>query len=782
MSERVARLAADLICHNEDHAAAPSEELQSSALLSSTSTSNLDWALAVQRPLRGDTYARIIETVSDALDFKYGALLVAETSPPRHSLTAYRQLPPAMLQLIAAQTQGWLGLERQMKTMTPAVLRPTGNDSALWRTAMALFNLPMMVAIPFHEGADRLALLLLWSVQDPTGGEQAKEASLSSLLYQVQVQLQLVTDRFELERRVDQSTQRMLAIRAGLRHLTSTNRPQQIWQKTCQQLQRIFSCTVVWLGLLEEGHVRPVAVNGASDVLLRSLALEHRHPLRQMIEEARQNRCLVKHKTHAQTLLQDTVLAEMAHDRHAPLRRLVDPDALLRTMVAPIIGEGEVLGVLVLHKDRDFALDEDDWDVLWVFADHAALAIQSGRLLEEGQEREAKLVANEGLYRSFVNQLSDGLVRLDLDGNLVELSASAARLFGVVQADALGKPLVAMCDESSVEPIGHAVHLAIQGEAKAVAMRVRRPDNERTAAVARLGPLRVGEQIVGVIGVIRDDTERLSMQSKLLVREKLASVGMLSAGVAHEVNNPLAFVASNLMTLIEDFQAELRGERRFDNEERLEMLQECSEGAQRIQDIVGNLKRFSQRTENEELVSTDLNSLIASTAWLVSPEAHYSGQIVLQLAEDLPKIHCRPGGISQLLVQLLLNAVQALPEREGPEHEGIIKVSTWNDGLYVIMDIDDNGAGIPRDVLTRITRPFYTTRPPGQGTGLGLVMCVEVIQQHGGRLTVSSEVGKGTRVRVRLPRNPDDHMSPLEPALRFEYAGQPVIPPPLTRQ
>ena len=108
MSERVARLAADLICHNEDHAAAPSEELQSSALLSSTSTSNLDWALAVQRPLRGDTYARIIETVSDALDFKYGALLVAETSPPRHSLTAYRQLPPAMLQLIAAQTQGWL--------------------------------------------------------------------------------------------------------------------------------------------------------------------------------------------------------------------------------------------------------------------------------------------------------------------------------------------------------------------------------------------------------------------------------------------------------------------------------------------------------------------------------------------------------------------------------------------------------------------------------------------------------------------------------------------------
>ncbi len=260
--------------------------------------------------------------------------------------------------------------------------------------------------------------------------------------------------------------------------------------------------------------------------------------------------------------------------------------------------------------------------------------------------------------------------------------------------------------------------------------------------------LRVKEQ-VGTIEIA---------QRQLYQAEKLASVGQLAAGVAHEINNPLGFVRSNLATA-ENYLKDLKGLSGLDGESVslywkekdldfvLEdfslLLKESVTGVDRVARIVSNLKDFSS-VDGSGKSSVDLCENLRSVGELVAGQA--GGRIEFEYdLSPLPPFACFPGHINQMLLNILLNAVQSI------EGEGRIRISSRFDSGEIQIGISDDGCGIPEDSLSRVFDPFYTTRPVGSGTGLGLTVSRDIATAHGGSIGIESVKGTGTEVEIRFP-------------------------------
>jgi two-component system, NtrC family, sensor kinase len=243
--------------------------------------------------------------------------------------------------------------------------------------------------------------------------------------------------------------------------------------------------------------------------------------------------------------------------------------------------------------------------------------------------------------------------------------------------------------------------------------------------------------------------------SQLAQSEKMASLGQLAAGVAHEINNPVGYVSSNLRTLgeyVSLFRKSLPAEAldrqvadALDDAEAI--ITESLDGTSRVADIVDGLKRFA-RADDDAIIESNLNDLIRTTLRVLHNELKYQCTIDLRLAE-LPPINCRPGQINQVLMNLIVNARQAISER------GTITVSTSveerEDGRVVQLSVQDDGSGIKPENLTRLFNPFFTTKPVGEGTGLGLSISYAIIKEHSGSISVESEEGVGTSFTITLP-------------------------------
>ncbi|HEX8988095.1 MAG TPA: ATP-binding protein [Rhodocyclaceae bacterium] len=258
-------------------------------------------------------------------------------------------------------------------------------------------------------------------------------------------------------------------------------------------------------------------------------------------------------------------------------------------------------------------------------------------------------------------------------------------------------------------------------------------------------------------------------QNQILQSEKMAAIGQLAAGVAHEINNPIGFVNSNLGTMksyvdrllglidLYDRCLEKNPERApelvaakadadldFLREDIVALLSESREGLERVKKIVQDLKDFSHIDE-AELHETDINAGLESTLNVVWNELKYKAEVVKQYGE-LPRVRCIAGQINQVFMNLLVNAAQAIEQR------GTITVRTGRDGAEVWIEVSDTGRGMPPDVMKRVFEPFFTTKPVGKGTGLGLSLSYDiVVKKHGGRFEVESEPGVGSTFRVWLP-------------------------------
>jgi signal transduction histidine kinase len=246
--------------------------------------------------------------------------------------------------------------------------------------------------------------------------------------------------------------------------------------------------------------------------------------------------------------------------------------------------------------------------------------------------------------------------------------------------------------------------------------------------------------------VLRLDHQRL--QAKLAQTDRLTSLGTLAAGVAHEINNPLAYVLLNL-TFIAEQLPQILGPLPGEREKQISLaLEHAKGGAERIRSIVRGLKTFS-RPEDESRVPVDVREVMESSISMVLNEIRHRAKLVRDLA-PVPKVDANEARLGQVFLNLLLNAAQALPEGKVGQNE--IRVSTRRTTANtVLVEVADTGCGIPESIRGRIFEPFFTTKPVGIGTGLGLAICHGVITSLDGKLSVDSEVGKGSVFRVELP-------------------------------
>ncbi len=277
-------------------------------------------------------------------------------------------------------------------------------------------------------------------------------------------------------------------------------------------------------------------------------------------------------------------------------------------------------------------------------------------------------------------------------------------------------------------------------------------------------------------------TELKNAQEKIIQQEKMASIGQLAAGVAHEINNPMGFIISNLSSLKgyttkiatflkaqDETVIELQGvcdeEQGVDEKKAVlfqrlqdmkrsqkidyimgdteDLIKETQEGANRVKNIVQDLKGFTRMTVDDSMAA-DINAGLESTINIIWNELKYKTTLVKDFA-DLPLVTCNPGQMNQVFMNILLNAVQAI------DTQGEIRIKTWSEKNNILVSISDTGCGMPHEVVNRIFEPFFTTKEVGKGTGLGLSISYEIIKNHGGDIKVDSKMGEGTTFIVKIP-------------------------------
>jgi PAS domain S-box-containing protein len=313
-------------------------------------------------------------------------------------------------------------------------------------------------------------------------------------------------------------------------------------------------------------------------------------------------------------------------------------------------------------------------------------------------------------------------------------------------------------------------------------------------------PIQDGGLVTGHVISINDTTElRFTTQElqkayaelkeaqlQIFQQEKMASIGQLAAGVAHEINNPMGFISSNLGTLnkyvdrlaefigacdqtlsscgdsviatLKESRKKLKVDYILDDSRQL--IAESQDGAGRVRRIVQDLKSFS-RVDQTECALINLNETLETTINIAWNEIKYVATLNREFG-DIPQIKCFPQQLNQVFLNLLVNAGHALADQQGT-----ITIRTWNREESVFVSVTDTGCGIPENIRQRIFEPFFTTKEVGKGTGLGLSISYDIIRKHGGEIAVESEIGRGTTFTVRLPVDgPPEEPQPLEPDAR----------------
>jgi signal transduction histidine kinase/ligand-binding sensor domain-containing protein/ActR/RegA family two-component response regulator len=296
--------------------------------------------------------------------------------------------------------------------------------------------------------------------------------------------------------------------------------------------------------------------------------------------------------------------------------------------------------------------------------------------------------------------------------------------------------------------LGHVRGLDRAALAEVSELRVRGADDtwrscELSAVVVEIG----GAPTVVISG--RDVTERQRMRAQLLVSDRMASLGTLAAGIAHEINNPLAYVAGNLEVMAEALHAAQSSSAPADCETLSAVVSDARDGAERVRKIVKGLRAFSRSSDDEQRVTLAIGDVIEAALRLTSNEVRHRAQLVRELG-PVPPVMADDGRLTQVFINLLVNAAHAIPAGHSDANRITVRTRTDDAGRAVV-EIEDTGNGIAAENLSRVFDPFFTTKDVGIGTGLGLSICHSIISGLGGQLSIDSAVGSGTTVRIVLP-------------------------------
>ena len=381
-------------------------------------------------------------------------------------------------------------------------------------------------------------------------------------------------------------------------------------------------------------------------------------------------------------------------------------------------------------------------------------------LLEREVERQtmslsdslSSVAAAERNLRLVIEASPDPIVLLDREGRVTAFNAAAPGMVAMPpNATAQNRSIFDFLDPESHQTVRDHLDAAFAGEVRRFEVPFRRDDGSRGTSAVLYAPVREQGAVSRVLAMTRDTTESRRTQAQLQQADKLAAMGQLVSGVAHEINNPAAIISGFAQTLMLD---------KVSTEQR-EMIEMIRDEAMRIGQITSNLLAFARMTARDR-AQVDLNEVVRRTHAL---RAYYLGtlniQVALQLDSAEPRVWGNVSELQQMLLNLIINAEQALGA--GPDGDRRITIRTAVKGGEVHLDVVDTGPGIDPEVRSRIFDPFFTTKPEGVGTGLGLSICYGIVQNHGGRIWAESEVGKGATFSVLLPLDLRTEARPTPP-------------------
>jgi two-component system NtrC family sensor kinase len=395
--------------------------------------------------------------------------------------------------------------------------------------------------------------------------------------------------------------------------------------------------------------------------------------------------------------------------------------------------------------DGDF-LSSEDVELLESLAAYIGIAIQNAQLYRRLEQKMLDFERLRDFNENIVESINIGVFAVDLEDNIDSWNAQMEVMYATPRAEALRRPLSAVFPEDFMMEFDRLRSEA--GVCTLYKFRLPTPTGEARTANITIAPLlNRAFDAVGRIVIVDDITETVNMEKQLTQSEKLSSIGLLAAGVAHEVNTPLAVISSYAQMLTK----QLRGDEA--TSARLQpVLEKITQQTFRASEIVNGLLNFA-RMGSVDFARVDVNTIVRDTAMLLEHSLRSSRITVeMDLAAALPPISGNLGKLQQVAVNLIMNAKDALQDSE----RGAIRIVTAHTQRGVEIRVEDNGQGIPPEVLAKIYDPFFTTKSnpkEGQrkGTGLGLAVTYGIVQEHGGTINVMSTVGKGTIFSVTLP-------------------------------
>lgn len=406
--------------------------------------------------------------------------------------------------------------------------------------------------------------------------------------------------------------------------------------------------------------------------------------------------------------------------------------------------------------------------------------------LDEKERARGELHKILSKTQSLVSSLPSILIELDITGQVCLWNKAAELAFGIDAGSACGRRLDQIPVQWSWDDLNPAIEQCCHTllPVKMAEVGYRQQNGKNGILDITVSPMLFSGTLLGTFLLASDITERKNLESHLAMAQKLESIGQLAAGIAHEINTPMQFVNDNLCfvqdsfaaiesvlavcrTLVETAQGGALASQDFEKLEGIlrqadvdyllkeipKALSQSLDGTARVSKIVRAMKDFSHPGREEKQL-IDLNHAIESTVTVARNEWKYVADLELRLDPDLPLVPCRAGEFNQVMLNLIVNAAQAIGDKVGQSHEqkGSITVTTEKVGDRVEVRVKDTGTGIPVDAQGKIFDPFFTTKEVGKGTGQGLAIAHDVIvKKHGGELTFETDVGRGTTFIIRLP-------------------------------
>jgi PAS domain S-box-containing protein len=393
------------------------------------------------------------------------------------------------------------------------------------------------------------------------------------------------------------------------------------------------------------------------------------------------------------------------------------------------------VAVLGLGKtvDGDF-LSSDDVELVQTIAGYVAIALDNSQLYSSLEQKASEIARLKDFSENIVESLNVGVLAVDLEGTVEAWNSRMEQVFGVPRDAAVGQPL------GSLLPAELASEIASRDDQEQITgIYKHRLQSQGRSLILNVSitPLvgKSGERI-GRLLLFDDVTQRERMEEQMSQTEKLTSLGLLAAGVAHEVNTPLAVISNYIQMLAKQMP---------EGDPRHSIIEKIVKQTFRASEIVNNLLNFS-RTGAGELADVDLNRVVEETLSLVAHPLKTSQiRVVKQLSDGLPPVRGSANKLQQVFLNLFLNARDAMPTG------GLLEVRTAAHNGSVEIEVVDTGNGIPREHIHKIFDPFFTTKATGRGTGLGLSVTYGIIKEHAGRIDVRSTPGRGTAFHVEFP-------------------------------